>query len=71
MHRVVNEAGTVKYEAGRDSNGHSDFTSALVLALQAATSSPIQASLPTAARVQSVFGFNPMFSRATASRLSH
>lgn len=71
VHRVVSEAGRVSYEAGRDSNGHSDFTSALVLALQAATSSPIQASLPTAARVQSVFGFNPMFSRASSSRLSH
>lgn len=40
MHRVVNEAGTVKYEAGRDSNGHSDFTSALVLALEAHAQRP-------------------------------
>ena len=71
VHRVVSEAGRVSYEAGRDSNGHSDFTSALVLALQAAISSPLQASLPTAAKVQSVFGFNPMFSRAAASRLAH
>lgn len=51
VHRVVSEAGRVSYEAGRDSNGHSDFTSALVLAVQAAASSPIQAMLPTAARL--------------------
>lgn len=71
VHRVVSEAGRVSYEAGRDGNGHSDFTSALVLAIQAAASSPIQAMLPTAARLQSVFGFNPTFSRAGATRLSH
>lgn len=40
VHRVVNEAGKVSYQAGRDENGHSDATSALVLALQAAKDSP-------------------------------
>lgn len=32
--RIINEAGVVKYVAGRNGNGHSDATSALVLALQ-------------------------------------
>lgn len=36
VHRVVTEAGKVSYQAGRDANGHSDATSALVLAVQAA-----------------------------------
>lgn len=36
IHRIVNEAGRVSFEAGRNSQGHSDITSALVLALQAA-----------------------------------
>lgn len=40
VHRVVNEAGNVKYEAGRDSNGHSDATSAVVLGLEAAREHP-------------------------------
>ena len=35
VHRVVSEAGRVSYEAGRNANGHSDATSALVLALRA------------------------------------
>lgn len=36
VHRIVSEAGRVTYEAGRNADGHSDATSALVLALQAA-----------------------------------
>ena len=35
VHRVVSESGKVSYQAGRDENGHSDATSALVLAIQA------------------------------------
>lgn len=40
VHRIVNEAGKVTYSAGRDANGHSDATSALVLALMAAKEHP-------------------------------
>lgn len=40
VHRVVTEAGKVSYQAGRNENGHSDATSALVLAIQAAVQHP-------------------------------
>lgn len=40
VHRIVNEVGKVTYSAGRDANGHSDVTSALVLAVQALKSVP-------------------------------
>lgn len=40
VHRIVTENGTIKYEAGRDSNGHSDLTSAIVLALEANANRP-------------------------------
>ena len=46
VHRVVSEAGRVTYEAGRDANGHSDATSAIVLALQAASGTPNSHALP-------------------------
>ena len=36
VHRIVSEAGKVSYEAGRNADGHSDATSAIVLALRAA-----------------------------------
>lgn len=35
VHRIVSEAGKVSYEAGRTADGHSDATSAIVLALRA------------------------------------
>lgn len=40
VHRIVSESGKVSYQAGRDENGHSDATSALVLALMAAKELP-------------------------------
>ena len=46
VHRIVNEAGKVSFEAGRNSQGHSDITSALVLALQAAKQHPASFALP-------------------------
>lgn len=46
VHRVVSETGKVTFEAGRGPNGHSDVTSALVLALQAAKTSPACLQLP-------------------------
>lgn len=57
VHRIVNEAGKVSYSAGRDANGHSDVTSALVLAVQAQKHTPNQMSAPYAPRPTSVFGF--------------
>lgn len=59
MHRIVNEAGNVKYEAGRDGNGHSDATSAIVLSLEAARQHPTQMAMPKAEVVRSVFGGLP------------
>lgn len=47
VHRIVNEAGKVSYSAGRDATGHSDATSSIVLAIQAAKQFPVQISLPT------------------------
>lgn len=44
--RVVNEAGQVKYVAGRDANGHSDCASAIFLALWAAHDKPAQMQSP-------------------------
>lgn len=46
VQRIVSENGDVKYVAGRDSNGHSDFVSSLVLNIQAVKDNPINASLP-------------------------
>ena len=56
VHRLVNEAGKVSYSAGRDANGHSDATSAMVLAIQAAKQFPNQIATPQAYGRQSAFG---------------
>lgn len=56
VHRIVNEAGKVSYTAGRDGNGHSDATSAMVLAIQAAKQFPNQLATPQAYVRQSAFG---------------
>ena len=39
--RIVSESGKVSFEAGRNRNGHSDVTSSIVLALQAAKKNPV------------------------------
>ena len=44
--RIVNEAGQVKYSAGRNGNGHSDAASALFLALWAAHDNPASFAMP-------------------------
>lgn len=44
--KIVSEDGKVKYVAGRDGNGHSDATSALVLGLQAAKQNPANFVMP-------------------------
>ena len=41
VHRIVSETGKVQFEAGRNKQGHSDVTSAIVLALQAAKDNPV------------------------------
>ena len=56
VHRIVTESGQVKYEAGRNADGHSDLTSAIVLALEANASRPQQISMPTSQILQSMFG---------------
>lgn len=56
VHRLVNEAGKVSYSAGRDANGHSDATSAMVLAIQASKQFPNQLATPQAYGRQSAFG---------------
>lgn len=56
VHRIVSEAGRVTYEAGRNSDGHSDATSALVLAIQAAAGSPCTIALPVTHSYSSPFG---------------
>lgn len=48
VQRIVSEAGDVKYVAGRDSNGHSDFVSSLVMNVQAVKDCPVNATLPYA-----------------------
>ena len=54
--RVVNEAGQVKYVAGRDANGHSDCASAIFLALWAAHDKPAQTQSPISYMSFSQFG---------------
>lgn len=46
VRRIVNEAGQVKYEAGHNAYGHSDITSAIILALQAIRDNPVSFSMP-------------------------
>ena len=46
VQRIVTEAGQVRYVAGHDQNGHSDATSAIVLALQATRDMPSSAKTP-------------------------
>ena len=47
VRRIVNEAGQVKYEAGHNAQGHSDITSAIILALQAIRENPVSFAMPT------------------------
>lgn len=48
VQRIVTESGQVRYIAGHDQNGHSDATSAIVLALQAIHDMPSNAKTPLA-----------------------
>lgn len=46
VHRIVSETGKVTFEAGRGRTGHSDVTSAIVLAYQAAKQNPSSLGVP-------------------------
>lgn len=46
VQRIVTESGQVRYAAGHDQNGHSDATSAIILALQAIHDMPQSMSVP-------------------------
>ena len=54
--RIVNEVGQVKFIAGSNDSGHSDFVSSLVLNLQAIKDNPINSTLPITFSRQSHFG---------------
>lgn len=69
VNRVVSESGKVSYEAGRNGDGHSDFTSALVLAIQSAVDSPNQTGLPAPNPIRSVFSPHPLGFGGVRSRL--
>ena len=69
VNRVVSESGKVSYEAGRGADGHSDFTSALVLAIQAAIGTPSSIQLPVPNPVKSAFSHNPLGFGGVRSRL--
>ena len=56
VHRIVSETGKVQFEAGRGRQGHSDITSAIVLALQAAKDSPASLAEPVSYHHISPFG---------------
>lgn len=55
VHRIVSETGKVQFEAGRSKQGHSDVTSAIVLALQSAKDNPVNLVEP-----QTYMRFSPL-----------
>ena len=54
--RIVSETGKVTYEAGHNRNGHSDVTSAIVLAMEGIRQHPASFALPQTYMRQSSFG---------------
>lgn len=56
VHRIVSESGKVSYEAGRNKNGHSDVTSAIVLALESISKTKVNEQVPMPILYSSVFG---------------
>lgn len=54
--RIVTETGAVKFQAGRDDQGHSDFVSSLVLNIQAIVANPVSFSMPQGYMRSSAFG---------------
>lgn len=61
VQRIVSEAGDVKYVAGRDSNGHSDFVSSLVMNIQAVKDCPVNIKAPLTYYTSSAFGLPQTF----------
>jgi phage FluMu gp28-like protein len=56
VHRIVSESGKISYEAGRNNNGHSDVTSAIVLALESISKTKVNEQVPVPILHSSVFG---------------
>lgn len=56
VQRIVTETGTIKFTAGRDDNGHSDFVSSLVLNIQAIHDNPVNLKQPISYSKPSMFG---------------
>lgn len=56
VQRIVTESGQVKFQAGRDENGHSDITSSLALAVEAARRCPVNFKAPSPHTSFSSFG---------------
>lgn len=56
VHRRVSESGKISYEAGRNQNGHSDVTSAIVLALESFSKAKVNEQVPMPIIHSSVFG---------------
>ena len=56
VNRIVSETGKVTYEAGHNRNGHSDVTSAIVLAMEGIRQHPASFALPQTYMRQSSFG---------------
>ena len=56
MRRYISNTGKISYSAPHTSDGHSDITSAIVLALKAIKDNPISFSMPTTYMRNSAFG---------------
>ena len=56
VRRYISNTGRIAYTAPHTKDGHSDVTSAIVLALQAIRDNPICASLPSTYQPFSAFG---------------
>lgn len=56
VQRIVTESGQVKFQAGSNDEGHSDFVSSLALNLQAEHDMPVQAKAPVTYQRTSAFG---------------
>ena len=56
MRRYISNTGKISYSAPHTSDGHSDITSAIVLALKAIKDNPVSFSLPSAYQRYSAFG---------------
>lgn len=58
VQRIVTESGQVKFQAGSNDDGHSDFVSSLTLNLQAIHDMPVNATKPAVYARSTAFGHN-------------